>query len=162
MGAFRLHRGGYVSNGYKGKCLQPRIYTFVINDLTEAVQKLPVTPTQLGRVTKGAANALLGRVHMQNGDYAAAKAALLLVVSSGRYSLVPNYSDNFDGDTYSGTSKVTDGHEFNADLCLKCVLTRGHNNFNGLEREAHEPGIQSATGYGLVGERSSSDRCSRI
>ena len=33
---------------------------------------------------------------MQKGDYAAAKTALLKVY--GKYSLVPNFSDNFDGD----------------------------------------------------------------
>ena len=33
----------------------------------------------LGRATKGAANAILGRVQMQKGDYAAAKTALLQV-----------------------------------------------------------------------------------
>ena len=49
-----------------------------------------------GRATSGAANALLGRVQMQNGDYAAAKTALLNVY--GKYSLVANYMWNFDGD----------------------------------------------------------------
>jgi hypothetical protein len=53
----------------------------------------------LGRATKGAANALLGRVQMQKGDYAAAKTALLQVY--GKYSLVDNYQWNFDGDTKS-------------------------------------------------------------
>lgn len=119
------------ATGYKGKSPAAEIYTFIISDLADAVQKLPETPAQLGRATKGAANALLGRVHMQNGDYAAAKAALLQVVNSGKYSLVPNYSDNFDGDVYSGTSKVTDGHEFNAESVFEVAFVdKGDNNFN--------------------------------
>ena len=52
------------------------------------LQKLPASygASDNGRATKGAANALLGRVQMQKGDYAAAKTALLQVYS--KYSLV--------------------------------------------------------------------------
>ena len=119
------------TTGYKGKSPSAEIYTLVISDLTEAVQKLPEVSSQVGRVTKGAANALLGKVQMQKGDYAAAKTALLAVVNSGKYSLVPNYSDNFDGDIFSGTAKVTDGHEFNAESVFEVAFTdKGDNNFN--------------------------------
>lgn len=117
------------ATGYKGKSPAADIYASIISDLTDAVQKLPQNAAQQGRVTKGAANALLGKVQMQKGDYAAAKAALLEVY--GKYSLVPNYSDNFDGDIYSGTSKVTDGHEFNAESVFEVAFVdKGDNNFN--------------------------------
>lgn len=104
---------------------QPRkseeeVYTQIITDLTEAVAALPATTEDLGRATKGAANAMLGRVHMQKGDYAAAKTALQAVISSGLYSLVPNYSYNFDEE-----------HEFNAESIFEAVFfDRGDNNFN--------------------------------
>jgi Tfp pilus assembly protein PilF len=39
------------------------------------------------RVTSGAANAMLGSVYMQKGDYTSAKAALEKVVKSGLYHL---------------------------------------------------------------------------
>ena len=84
------------ATGYKAKSPAADVYTLIISDLTDAVSKLPATAAQQGRATKGAANALLGRVEMQNGDYTAAKAALLQ--DYGKYSLVPNFSDNFDGD----------------------------------------------------------------
>ncbi len=142
------------ATGYKGKSPAAEIYTLIIGDLTEAVQKLPETPAQPGRATKGAANALLGRVHMQNGDYAAAKAALLQVVNSGKYSLVPNYSDNFDGDVYSGTSKVTDGHEFNAESVFEVAFVdKGDNNFNwGYNGEGPTNPVSTVRNqeYGLV------------
>ena len=85
---------------FKGKSPAADIYAFIISDLTDAVAKLPANygASDQGRATKGAANALLGRVQMQKGDYAAAKTALLQVY--GKYSLV-NFSWNFDGDIKS-------------------------------------------------------------
>ena len=52
---------------------------YIISDLTDAAAALPASygASDNGRATKGAANALLGRVQMQKGDYAAAKTALL-------------------------------------------------------------------------------------
>src|SRR6188474_25081 len=117
------------TTGYKGKSPAADVYALVIADLTEAIAKLPVDAPQAGRVTKGSANALLGKVQMQKGDYAAAKTALLQVVNSGKYSLMPNYSDNFSGDVYSGTSKVTDGTEFNAEAVFEVAFVdKGDNN----------------------------------
>ena len=74
------------------------MYALIIQDLTAAAAALPATygASDNGRATSGAANALLGRVQMQKGDYAAAKTALLKVY--GKYSLVANYIWNFDGD----------------------------------------------------------------
>lgn len=113
---------------YKGKSPAADVYALIISDLTAAAQALPQTASQLGRATKGAANALLGKVQMQKGDYAAAKTALLAVY--GKYSLVP-FSDNFDGDVYSGTSVVTTGHEFNAESVFEVAFVdKGDNNFN--------------------------------
>ena len=82
-----------------------------------------------GRATKGAANTLLGKVQMQKGDYAAAKAALLQVY--GQYSLV-NFLWNFDGDIKEdGGQLITAGHEFNAESIFEVVFVdKGDNNFN--------------------------------
>lgn len=82
---------------------QPRVatdqvYTQIIADLKDAAAVLlpAYTGADLGRVTKGAANAMLGRVYMQRGDYAGAKTALLDVYNSGLYEInsVP-YGNNF-------------------------------------------------------------------
>lgn len=127
---------------YKGKSPAADIYTLVITDLTDAVAKLPLnyTANDLGRATKGAANTLLGRVQMQKGDYAAAKAALLGVVSSNQYSLV-NFSWNFDGDIANGATTVTTGHEANAESIFEVFFQdRGDNNFNwGYTGELQPP-----------------------
>jgi len=142
------------TNGYKGKSPAADVYALVIADLTEAVAKLPVDAPQPGRVTKGAANALLGKVQMQKGDYAAAKTALLQVVNSNKYSLMPQYSDNFTGDIYSGSAKVTDGTEFNAESVFEVAFVdKGDNNFNwGYDGEGATNPVSTVRNqeYGIV------------
>lgn len=64
-------------------------------DLNDARAVLPAsysTNGDIGRATRGAANALLGRAHLQQKEWAAAAAAFAQVTG---YSLVPNYGDNF-------------------------------------------------------------------
>lgn len=118
--------------GFKGKSPVADIYALIIKDLTEAAAALPPSygTADNGRATSGAANSLLGRVLMQKGDYAAAKTALLKVY--GKYSLVPNYLWNFDGDIKSdGGVTITTGHEFNAESIFEVVFVdKGDNNFN--------------------------------
>jgi hypothetical protein len=118
--------------GFKGKSPVADIYAFIIKDLTEAATALPASygASDNGRATSGAANSLLGRVLMQKGDYAAAKTALLKVY--GKYSLVPNYSWNFDGDIKDDNNvAVTAGHEFNTESIFEVVFVdKGDNNFN--------------------------------
>jgi hypothetical protein len=118
---------------FQGKTPAADIYALIISDLTDAAQKLPETygTADLGRATKGAANAMLGRAHMQKGDYTAAKTALLAVYNSNKYSLVPNFMDNFDGDIREGGTTVTLGHEFNAESIFEVpFVDRGDDNFN--------------------------------
>lgn len=120
------------ATGFQPKSPAADIYTLIISDLTDAVQKLPATygASDNGRATSGAANALLGRVQMQKGDYAAAKTALLQVY--GKYSLVDNYQWNFDGDVRDDNNvAITSGHEFNAESIFEVVFVdKGDNNFN--------------------------------
>ncbi len=88
------------SEGWK----QPRataeqIYTFIINELEEAervlVEKSKMTAEELGRATKGAAQAMLMKVHLYCGNYDEAKTWGEKIISSGEYSLNTNYMDNF-------------------------------------------------------------------
>ena len=82
------------------------VYAQIEKDLNEAIPALPLSyagTTDVGRVTKGAAQTLLGKALLQQGPqnaakYAQASTALAAVIASGRYSLMPNYADNFHGD----------------------------------------------------------------
>ena len=72
----------------------------VAKDLNEAIPDLPVayTGVDLGRATKGAAYALLGKAYLQQRNFQLAEQAFnWLVVGEGssNYSLMPNYRDNF-------------------------------------------------------------------
>ncbi|QDK79938.1 RagB/SusD family nutrient uptake outer membrane protein [Spirosoma sp. KCTC 42546] len=69
----------------------------IINDLLDAEAKLPASYSgvDVGRPTKGAATALLGRVYLTRKDFVNAEAKLLKVTTMG-YALLPNYKDLFD------------------------------------------------------------------
>lgn len=138
--------------GYKAKSPAAGIYKLVATDLQDAALKLPDVASQQGRVTKGAANALLGKALMQSGDYAGAKTALLKVY--GKYSLTPNFSDNFDGDIKLGSSQLTLGHEFNSESIFEVAFVdKGDNNFNWAyngEGATADVSIVRAQEYGIV------------
>jgi hypothetical protein len=73
------------------------VWAQVYKDLQEATPDLPVSygASDVGRATKGAAQALLGKAYMQNKRWAEAQAQFDLVINSGTYRLVPTYTDNF-------------------------------------------------------------------
>ena len=74
------------------------IYPLIITDLEAAIQVLPssVSANQIGRATKGAAEALLARVLLfQNDESKMSQVASLCesVIQSGQYGLLGNYED---------------------------------------------------------------------
>lgn len=71
----------------------------IIKDLLDAVTKLPLvyTGTEVGRATKGAANALLGKVYLTVKDFPKAETVLReLTAPPYSYALLSNYNDLFD------------------------------------------------------------------
>ncbi|WP_207425101.1 RagB/SusD family nutrient uptake outer membrane protein [Pedobacter sp. SYSU D00535] len=76
------------------------VYAQVAKDLTEAIPDLPTTyaGNDLGRATRGAAYALLGKTYLQQKLYQPALDAFAWLVTgpgSTLYRLTPNYRDNF-------------------------------------------------------------------
>ena len=71
------------------------VLKFIIDDLTFAAANLPEKQAQPGRATKYAAMALAARAHMQVLDYASAKPLLDNIINSGKFTLAPNFFDNF-------------------------------------------------------------------
>jgi len=130
---------------------QPRatvdeIIAFLISDLStiQADLPLPYTGNNVGRVTKGAAQALLGRVYMTKGDYAAAKTELLKIVSSGTYSLMANYEDNFKEET-----------PFNAESVFEIGYAGTNFNWNGTgdDNGSNNEAISRTQEYSAIGWR---------
>ena len=66
----------------------------VEKDLLAAIADLPVS-NDVGHATKGSAEALLSRLYMQQHKWQAASDLLGAIIDSKKYSLVPNYLDNF-------------------------------------------------------------------
>jgi tetratricopeptide (TPR) repeat protein len=73
------------------------VYSQIIKDLTEAAAALPTEQlnNNVGRVTKGAAQALLGKVYLTQKNYSAAVTVLQTVVNSASYQLLSVYADIF-------------------------------------------------------------------
>lgn len=73
------------------------IYSFMISDLTEAINMLPLrseyTDENIGRATKGAAQSLLGKIYLYDENYSMAQKELESVILSQEYELVDNFSD---------------------------------------------------------------------
>lgn len=72
------------------------IYKQLIIDLQKAETALPTKYTSaadLGRATKGAAAALLGKVYLTTGDKASAATTLKRIIDTYGYSLVPDYAN---------------------------------------------------------------------
>ncbi|MFC5411100.1 RagB/SusD family nutrient uptake outer membrane protein [Larkinella bovis] len=76
---------------------QAEVWAQIEKDLKEAITLLPATyPTnQVGRVTKGAALGILGKVYLTQKKYTDAVSTLKQILPLG-YSLNGNYQDNFN------------------------------------------------------------------
>lgn len=74
------------------------VYGAIIADLQNALTVLPVehSPNEIGRVTRGAAQALLGKVHLTRNQFSEAVTALEEVINSGTYQLLDDFASVFD------------------------------------------------------------------
>ena len=86
---------------------EAEVYKQIEADLKDAANLLPVTypAAGRGRVTKGAALSLLGRVYLTLKRYPEAVTTLKQVLPLG-YSLYANYKDNFDPARKNGVESV--------------------------------------------------------
>lgn len=83
---------------YSEKSPEADVWKQVILDFTDAVAGLPVSyPSQwVGRATKGAAIAYLGKAALYTKDWVSAETTLKqLTTTPFNYQLMPNYGDNF-------------------------------------------------------------------
>lgn len=80
------------------------------NDLNEAISRLPLkseySGSDVGRATKGAAQALAAKLALFRGDFAGAKTYLTEVINSGEYSLTSRYLDNFEEENENNSESV--------------------------------------------------------
>jgi hypothetical protein len=85
------------------------VHTQIQQDLQEGITALP--ETNLGRATRGAAQALLSRLHLYRGEYQQAADLARTVINDGVYQLAPNYSfysQNTNEEIFSLQNSATD------------------------------------------------------
>src|SRR5688572_6944203 len=82
---------------FPGQASPQDVWNQVYQDFEEASKLLPVSHgnADLGRATKGAALAFLGKSYLFNQKYELASAKFKDVMNLGGYDLVANYADNF-------------------------------------------------------------------
>lgn len=91
------------------------IWNLIFSDLDVALNSgLPESRSdeELGRITRGAVLAMIGKAHMQRHDWEKAEEAFREIILSKQYKLVDNYMDNFDKD-----------HEFNKESVFEVAFT---------------------------------------
>lgn len=98
-----------VANTYPSRNSTEQIWATIEKDLSDAIADLPVmyASTNLGRATKGAAIALLGKAYLYQKKWTAAQAQFsLLTQLPFKYSLPPNYLDLFSSDNQSNPETI--------------------------------------------------------
>jgi len=74
-----------------------QVQALILSDLQEAIPALPpsYSGADVGRVTRGAAQALLAKVYLTAKDWTNAAALAGQVMASQRYTLLPSWKDNY-------------------------------------------------------------------
>ena len=100
------------------------IYALIESDLNFAMNTLQYAAPQTGRVTKGAAQALLGKAYLYQDKFSEAANVLEDLIQNGPYQLASDYAQIFELDGENGVGSVfevqyTDG-EGAGFGCLQC------------------------------------------
>ncbi|MFC4873804.1 RagB/SusD family nutrient uptake outer membrane protein [Negadavirga shengliensis] len=98
-----------------------RFYEQIFEDLQFAVDNLPESSDEYGRVIKPSAEAFMARMHLTRGNNAEASALAKRVINNYSYSLVDNYADLWDINNIRNPEIVWHVN-FTADLILNREL----------------------------------------
>lgn len=112
------------------------VYASIESDLQFAIENLNPTATQAGRATKGAAQALLGKVYLYQDKFLNAANVFESLITDNHYSLVTNYNTIFENSGENGPESVfevqyTDAQGASFD-CLQCSEGNVAVGFNGI------------------------------
>jgi hypothetical protein len=128
------------------------VYGLIESDLLNAITHLPLTSSQSGRVTSGAAKSLLGKAYIYQGKYEDASLILEEVINSGQYTLVENYNEIFEQIGENGPESVfevqysdAEGASFDCFQCSEGNIAVG---FNGI-REYSGPVFDSGFSFNI-------------
>jgi len=124
------------------------VYTAIEEDLKLAIENLSPNAAQQGRATKGAAQALLGKVYLYHEKFAESAAVFEDLIGSGKYSLVADYASIFENAGENGPESVFEiqyseaqGASFD---CLQCSEGNVAVGFSGIRNYS---GPMFSSGY---------------
>ncbi|ULC58441.1 RagB/SusD family nutrient uptake outer membrane protein [Flaviramulus sp. BrNp1-15] len=112
------------------------VYKLIEDDLKYAVDNLNYTAPEVGRVTKGAAQALLGKAYLYQNKFSDAAIILDNLIVNGPYDLVTDYNSIFENAGENGIESVFEVQYSDAEgagfECLQCSEGNVAVGFNGI------------------------------
>ena len=116
------------------------VYAQIEEDLIYASGILGWSANQKGRITKGAALALLGKAYLYQDKFAEAAATLDEVINDGPYSLVADYSSMFRVSNEGSSESVfeieyvgSEGGSYDCFVCLEGFAAVGFQGIRGYQ-----------------------------
>lgn len=112
------------------------VYAQIEEDLIFAAANLPYTQAETGRITKGSAQALLGKAYLFQNKFTQAASVLEDLINNGPHDLISDYSTMFENDNENTIESVfeiqytdLEGAGFG---CLQCSEGNVAVGFNGI------------------------------
>jgi len=128
------------------------VYNAIVNDLNYAIPILAWNSGVKGRVDKGAALALLGKVYLYRNQFFEAASTFDNVINNGGYSLLGNYDGLFAASNEGHPETVFDiqysGLEGGSYDCLICLEGNAAPGFHGI-RQWNGPVYGDGNSYNL-------------
>ena len=126
------------------------VFVLIEQDLTDAINVLPekdeYAANDLGRATKGAANALKARVHLWQSEFSEAETHAMAVINSGKYGLEQKF-ENANGEA----------GEFGIESVFEVGAIGEENLTNGGNQYANVQGVRGNPNRGWGFNRPSED-----
>jgi hypothetical protein len=123
-----------------------QVYAQIELDLIYAADNLPYTQAESGRVTKGAAQALLGKAYLYQDKFDEAATVLDNLILNGPYDLVTDYDTMFEMEGENNIESVfevqyseLEGAGFG---CLQCSEGNVAVGFSGIRNYSATPGSE--------------------
>lgn len=139
---FTDKRLGLAESGSLGRSSKADVYAQIETDLTAAIAALPAVQVQKGRITKYAAQALLGKVYLYQNKFTEAAAMLENVITANAFSLVSNYGNIFLNTGENGPESVFE---------IQYSNTSPYYNWGGYNRGQGNYAVQQCGVRGLNG-----------
>ncbi|WP_312554233.1 RagB/SusD family nutrient uptake outer membrane protein [Empedobacter brevis] len=125
---------------YSVRSSKADVYAYIEADLLDAIQKLPLkneyASKDLGRATKGAAQALLAKVYLYQAKYQQAYDLSTTVVNSGQYDLETDYATTWRVETENGKESLFE------------IQGRGDAIAHGVHQYSETQGVRGTGGWG--------------